>query len=75
MGIRKSQGKFKKSPRPAAAAAAQQAETLKRASKLGAERDTRAPTPARDGSDDSSVRQRKKRNGPRAERNAATSTR
>jgi hypothetical protein len=44
MGFRQSQGKNKKSPRPAAAAAAQQAETRKRASKQGAERDTRPPT-------------------------------
>ena len=51
MGFRQSQGKNKKSPRPAAAAAAQQAETLKRASKHGAERGTRPP-------DDPSARQR-----------------
>ena len=61
MGIRKSQGKNKKSPRPAAAAAAQQAETLKRASKHGAERDTRPPTRAGDGSGDLSGRQQQKR--------------
>ncbi len=60
MGIRKSYGKNKKSPRPAAAAAAQQAETLKRATKHGAERDTRPPTRAGEGSDDSSVRRKKK---------------
>ena len=41
MGIRRSQGKNKKSPRPAAAAAAQQAETVKRATKQGSDRDTR----------------------------------
>jgi hypothetical protein len=38
MGIRQSQGKNKKSPRPAAAAAAQRAETLKRASKQTSDR-------------------------------------
>jgi hypothetical protein len=61
MGFRQSQGKNKKSPRPAAAAAAQQAETLKRASKHGAERDTRPPTRAGDGADDSAVRQQRKK--------------
>ncbi len=61
MGFRQSQGKNKKSPRPAAAAAAQQAETLKRASKQGAERDTRPPTRAGEGSDDSSGRQQKRK--------------
>ena len=61
MGIRKSQGKNKKSPRRAAAAAAQQAETLKRASKQGTERDTRRPAGAGDRPDDSSGRQQKKR--------------
>ena len=61
MGFRQSQGKNKKSPRPGAAAAAQQAEILERASKQGAERDTRPPTRAGDGPDGSSRRQQQKR--------------
>ena len=60
MGIRQSQGKNKKSPRPAAAAAAQHAETLKRATKQGSDRDTRLTTRGMGGPDDSSVRGKKK---------------